>query len=124
MNDLINEYFEALAEVIKYNKSLKWVLNFFDEDDEVALDAKDALRYAKQDFKRVVKLLQEHDIDIAKLILINQKIDEDFMNELYGDDELWEIINLKQVTSYYPKNNNYPFFINRLDKKEFYLRKQ
>ena len=39
-----------------------------------------------QDFKRVVKLLQEHDIDIAKLILINQNIDEDFMNELYGDD--------------------------------------
>mgnify|MGYP006974376823 CR=1 FL=1 len=34
MNDLINEYFEALAEVIKYNKSLKWVLNFFDEDDD------------------------------------------------------------------------------------------
>ena len=85
MNDLINEYFEALAEVIKYNKSLKWVLNFFDEDDEVALDA---LRYAMQDFKRVVKLLQEHDIDIAKLILINQNIDEDFMNELYGDDDL------------------------------------
>ena len=88
MNDLINEYFEALAEVIKYNKSLKWVLNFFDADDEVALDAKDALRYAMQDFKRVVKLLQEHDIDIAKLILINQNIDEDFMNELYGDDDL------------------------------------
>ena len=88
MNDLINEYFEALAEVIKYNKSLKWVLNFFDEDDEEALDAKDALRYAMQDFKRVVKLLQEHDIDIAKLILINQNIDEDFMNELYGDDDL------------------------------------
>ena len=87
-NDLINEYFEALAEVIKYNKSLKWVLNFFDEDDEVALDAKDALLYAMQDFKRVVKLLQEHDIDIAKLILINQNIDEDFMNELYGDDDL------------------------------------
>ena len=92
MNDLVNEYFEALAEVIKYNKSLKWVLNFFDEDDEVALDAKDALRYAMQDFKRVVKLLQEHDIDIAKLILINQNIDEDFMNELYGDDDLWEEI--------------------------------
>ena len=90
MNDLVNEYFEALAEVIKYNKSLKWVLNFFDKDDEVALDAKDALRYAMQDFKRVVKLLQEHDIDIAKLILINQNIDEDFMNELYGDDDLWE----------------------------------
>ena len=88
MNDLVNEYFEALAEVIKYNKSLKWVLNFFDEDDEVALDAKYALRYAMQDFKRVVKLLQEHDIDIAKLILINQNIDEDFMNELYGDDKL------------------------------------
>ena len=88
MNDLVNEYFEALAEVIKYNKSLKWVLNFFDEVDEVALDAKDALRYAMQDFKRVVKLLQEHDIDIAKLILINQNIDEDFMNELYGDDKL------------------------------------
>ena len=88
MNDLINEYFEALAEVIKYNKSLKWVLNFFDEDDEVALDAYDALRYAMQDFKRVVKLLQEHDIDIAKLILINQNIDEDFMNELYEDDNL------------------------------------
>ena len=88
MNDLINEYFEALAEVIKYNKSLKWVLNFFDEDDEVALDANDALRYAMQDFKRVVKLLQEHDIDIAKLILINQNIDEDFMNELYEDDNL------------------------------------
>ena len=61
---------------------------FFDEDDEVALDAKDALRYAMQDFKRVVKLLQEHDIDIAKLILINQNIDEDFMNELYEDDNL------------------------------------
>ena len=88
LNDLINEYFEALAEVIKYNKSLKWVLNFFDEDDEVALDAKHALRYAMQDFKSVVTLLQEHDIDIAKLILINQNIDEDFMNELYGDDDL------------------------------------
>ena len=88
MNDVINEYFEALAEVSKYNKSLKWVLNFFDEDEEVALDPKDALRYAMQDLKRVVKLLQEHDIDIAKLSLINQNIDEDFMNELNGDDKL------------------------------------
>ena len=32
--------------------------------------------------------MSEHDIDIAKLILINQNIDEDFMNELYGDDDL------------------------------------
>lgn len=85
MNDLINEYFEALAEVVKLNKSLKWILNFFDIDDEVVLDAKDALQYAMQDFQRIVLTLQENNIDIAKLILINQNIDEDFMNELYQE---------------------------------------
>lgn len=87
MNDLINEYFEALAEVVKLNKSLKWILNFFDADDEVVLDAKDALRYAMQDFQRIVLALQENNIDIARLILINQNIDEDFMNELYQEVE-------------------------------------
>lgn len=87
MNDLINEYFEALAEVVKLNKSLKWILNFFDADDEVVLDAKDALQYAMQDFQRIVLTLQENNIDIARLILINQNIDEDFMNELYQEVE-------------------------------------
>lgn len=87
MNDLVNEYFEALAEVVKLNKSLKWILNFFDADDEVVLDAKDALRFAMIDFQRVVASLQENHIDIAKLILINQNIDEDFMNELYQEVE-------------------------------------
>lgn len=87
MNDLINEYFEALAEVVKLNKSLKWILNFFDSDDEVVLDAKDALQYAMQDFQRILLALQENNIDIARLILINQNIDEDFMNELYQEVE-------------------------------------
>lgn len=87
MNDLINEYFEALAEVVKLNKSLKWILNFFDTDDEVVLDAKDTLQYAMQDFQRIVLTLQENNIDIARLILINQNIDEDFMNELYQEVE-------------------------------------
>ena len=89
MEDLIKEYYLALAEVVKYDKSLKWILNFFDEEDEVAIDGKDALRFAMQDFKRVVTLLQEHGVDIAKLILINQNIDEDFMNELY-EEEVYE----------------------------------
>lgn len=89
MEDLIKEYYLALAEVVKYDKSLKWVLNFFDEEDEVAIDGKDALRFAMQDFRRVVTLLQEHGVDIAKLILINQNIDEDFMNELY-EEEVYE----------------------------------
>lgn len=89
MEDLIKEYYLALAEVVKYDKSLKWILNFFDEEDEVAIDGKDALRFAMQDFRRVVTLLQEHGVDIAKLILINQNIDEDFMNELY-EEEVYE----------------------------------
>ena len=89
MEDLIKEYYLALAEVVKYDKSLKWILNFFDEEDEVAVDGKDALRFAMQDFRRVVTLLQEHGVDIAKLILINQNIDEDFMNELY-EEEVYE----------------------------------
>ena len=89
MEDLIKEYYLALAEVVKYDKSLKWILNFFDEEDEVAIDGKDALRFAMQDFRRVVTLLQEHRVDIAKLILINQNIDEDFMNELY-EEEVYE----------------------------------
>ena len=89
MEDLIKEYYLALAEVVKYDKYLKWILNFFDEEDEVAIDGKDALRFAMQDFRRVVTLLQEHGVDIAKLILINQNIDEDFMNELY-EEEVYE----------------------------------
>lgn len=89
MEDLIKEYYLALAEVVKYDKSLKWILNFFDEEDEVAIDGKDALRFAMQDFRSVVTLLQEHGVDIAKLILINQNIDEDFMNELY-EEEVYE----------------------------------
>lgn len=89
MEDLIKEYYLALAEVVKYDKSLKWILNFFDEEDEVAIDGKDALRFAMQDFRRVVTLLQEHGVDIARLILINQNIDEDFMNELY-EEEVYE----------------------------------
>lgn len=89
MEDFIKEYYLALAEVVKYDKSLKWILNFFDEEDEVAIDGKDALRFAMQDFRRVVTLLQEHGVDIAKLILINQNIDEDFMNELY-EEEVYE----------------------------------
>lgn len=87
MDDLVKEYYEALAEVVKLDKSLKWILNFFDEDDEVVLDAKDALRYAMQDFQRIVIALQDNQVDIAKLILINQNIDEDFMNELYQEVE-------------------------------------
>ena len=87
--DLIQEYNEALAEVVRYNKSLQWVLKFFDEDegdeDEIVLDAKTALKFAMVDFQVVVARLQENKIDIAKLILVNEGIDEDFIEALeYG----------------------------------------
>ena len=72
MDDLIREYYEALAEVTKYHKSLKWCLNFFDEDDETVLDVKEALRYAIIDFKYVVAK-----IDIADLILIGEGVDNE-----------------------------------------------
>ena len=89
--DLIQEYNEALAEVVRYNKSLQWVLKFFDEDegdeDEIVLDAKTALKFAMVDFQVVVARLQENKIDIAKLILMNEGIDEDFIEELYTEVE-------------------------------------
>lgn len=89
--NLIQEYNEALAEVVRYNKSLQWVLKFFDEDegdeDEIVLDAKTALKFAMVDFQVVVARLQENKIDIAKLILMNEGIDEDFIEELYTEVE-------------------------------------
>lgn len=86
--DLIQEYNEALAEVVRYNKSLQWVLKFFDEDeDEIVLDAKTALKFAMIDFQVVVARLQENKIDIAKLMLMNEGIDEDFIEELYTEVE-------------------------------------
>ena len=77
MDDLIREYYEALAEVTKYNKSLKWCLNFFDEDDETVLDVKEALRYAIIDFKHVVAKMIESNFDIADLILIGEGVDNE-----------------------------------------------
>ena len=87
--DLIQEYNKALAEVVRYNKSLQWVLKFFDEDegDEIVLDAKTALKFAMVDFQVAVARLQENKIDIAKLILMNEGIDEDFIEELYTEVE-------------------------------------
>ena len=86
--DLIKEYNDALAEVVRYNKSLQWVLKFFDKDeDEIVLDAKTALKFAMIDFQAVVARLQENKIDIAKLILMNEGIDEDFIEELYTEVE-------------------------------------
>lgn len=77
MDDLIREYYEALAEVTKYHKSLKWCLNFFDEDDETVLDVKEALRYAIIDFKYVVAKMIESNFDIADLILIGEGVDNE-----------------------------------------------
>lgn len=77
MDDLIREYYEALAEVTKYYKSLKWCLNFFDEDDETVLDVKEALRYAIIDFKNVVAKMIDSNFDIADLILIGEGIDNE-----------------------------------------------
>ena len=77
MDDLIREYYEALAEVTKYYKSLKWCLNFFDEDDETVLDVKEALRYAIIDFKHVVAKMIESNFDIADLILIGEGVDNE-----------------------------------------------
>lgn len=82
MDDLIREYYEALAEVTKYHKSLKWCLNFFDEDDETVLDVKEALRYAIIDFRAIVDRLIADGFNIADLILIGEGLDGDSLEKI------------------------------------------
>lgn len=82
MDDLIREYYEALGEVTKYYKSLKWCLNFFDEDDETVLDVKESLYYAIIDFKSVVSKMIDNNIDIANLILIGEGIDNEVIERI------------------------------------------
>ena len=63
----------------KYHNSLKWCLNFFDENDETVLYVKESLHYAIIDFKHVVAKMIESDFDIADLILIGEGVDNEII---------------------------------------------
>lgn len=79
----ILEEFEQMVDRIKtYSKSVHWCRNFFGDDDEVMLDAKDALYFSIMDLRNLIERASEVGIDATLLLAIHLKVDEDVMERL------------------------------------------
>lgn len=79
---IIEEFEQTMDRIKTYSKSVHWCRNFFGDDDDVMLDAKDALYFSIMDLRNLMERANEVGIDATVLLATHLKVDEDVMERL------------------------------------------